>query len=96
MDLLYQRYASPFSFMSQAIKAGRFADFVINFIITINEEKDEQSLWEYYLSRVYGVSFKEFKDGLDEDKKNQEMSERTKEAIIKDAQNILKNFNPEM
>lgn len=96
MDLLHQRYASPFSFMSQAIKAGRFTDFVFNFMDTINKEKDEEALWEYYLSRVYGVSFKEFKEGLNEDQKNREMSERTKEALIKDAQNILKNFNPEM
>ena len=96
MDLLYQRYSSPFSFMSQAIRAGRFTDFVVNFIDTVNEEKDEESLWQFYLSRVYDVSFNNFKKDLEDRKKNRDMTERTMEAIIKESDNILENFNPEM
>ena len=96
MDLLYQRYASPFSFMSQAIRAGRFTDFVFSFMDAINKEKDEEALWQYYLSRVYDVSFNDFKKNLEDRKKNQDMTERTMEEILKESDNILENFNPEM
>ena len=82
--------------MSVAIRAGRFTEFVYEFMDIVNKEKDEEALWQYYLSRVYDVSFNQFKTDLDDRKKNQDMTEQTMAAIIKESDNIIENFNPEM
>ena len=46
MDLLFQRYASPFLFVDGMIQTGRFAEFVIEFIKTTNQEKEIEKLEE--------------------------------------------------
>ena len=95
MDLLYQRYASPFSFLDGIIQSGRFYDFVVYFDRTIAKEKEEKTLWEYYLHRVYDKSFEAWKEEMRNDLKNKNMSERTIETTVQDSVNILNNFNPE-
>lgn len=95
MDLLYQRYASPFSFIDGMILSGRFDEFVMSFWNTSQEEKNEATLWEYYIHRVFEGSFEEFKKGLQNNIDHQNMSERTIETTINHTMNILNNFNPE-
>ena len=98
MDLLCRRYASPFSIINQYLKVGRFAFFVDSIIRTENEEKDEKTLWEYYLSprmQFYEGSFDEFKEGLKNDRNNANLSAKSIEATVNDSMQILKNFNPE-
>lgn len=94
MDLLYQRYASPFSFIDGAIQAGRFAEFVVEIWNTAQKEKDEQTLWEYYLHKVWEGSFEDFKEGLRQDIANQNMSEHSIEATVKNSLEILGAFTP--
>ena len=94
MDLLFKRYANPFPFMDGMIQTGRFTEFVRSFLEKTNSEREEQTMWEFYLHKVWEGSFTEFKDGVENDRKNQQMSEKTMETTIKDSMNILKNFNP--
>ena len=94
MDQLFKRYADPFPFMDGMIQTGRFTEFVRSFLEKINSEREEQTMWEFYLHKVWEGSFTEFKDGVENDRKNQQMSEKTMETTIKDSMNILKNFNP--
>ena len=95
MDLLYKRYASPNSFMDGMIQTGRFCEFVNNFVKTVNEEKEEQLDWEFWLHKVWEGTFQEFKDDIATNKRNQTMSKQTIEATIKDSLSILKNFKPD-
>ncbi len=95
MDLLYQRYASPFSFLDGIIQSGRFYDFVVYFDKTIAKEKEEKTLWEYFLHRVYDKSFEAWKEEMWNDIKNKNMPERTIETTVQNSMNILNNFNPE-
>lgn len=94
MDRLHQRYADPYPFMDGMIQTGRFAEFVQQFLETDHKEREEQTSWEYFLHKVWEGSFADFKAEMDNNKKNQQMSERTMETTIKDSMNILKNFNP--
>ena len=94
MDRLFQRYADPFPFMDGMIQTGRFYDFVRQFLETDYKEREEQTSWEYFLHKIWEGSFTDFKAAMENDKKNQQMSERTMETTIKDSMNILKNFNP--
>lgn len=94
MDLLYQRYASPFSFMDGMISTGRFTEFVEDFVKMVSKEKEDKLDWEYFLHKVYDMSFNEFKEEIKTNKENQEMSEQTIETTVKNSLDILKNFKP--
>ena len=60
MDLLFQKYASPFLFLDEVIRTSRFSDFVITFLDLRAEEKEEKELWEFFLHKVYGKSWNKF------------------------------------
>ena len=95
MDLLFKRYASPFLFVDGMIQTGRFCDFVDDFIKTINQEKEDQNDWEFFLHKVWEGSFKDFKEEIENNKQNQNMSKRTVETTVNHSMNILNSFNPE-
>ncbi len=94
MDLLFKRYASPFLFMDGMILTDRFSEFVDEFVQTVMKENEEETSWEFYLHKVQEGSFKDFMDELDNNTKNQNMSERTIETTIQNSMDILNNFTP--
>ena len=95
MDLLFKRYASPFSFIDGMMQSGRFDEFVVEFVTTINEEKEDKSLWEFYLHKVdSAISYKDFVEEVETDNKNQQMSEQDKASTVNMAMDILNNFIP--
>lgn len=95
MDLLFKRYASPFPFIDGMIQTGRFSEFVSEFIRTVNEEIEDQTSWEFYLNKVQDGSYKDFKDELETNRQNQNISKHDIESTVQQSINILNNFNPE-
>ena len=95
MDLLFKRYASPFIFLDGVLRTGGFCDFIDNFTATIQEETEEQRLWEYFLLRVWEGSFEDFKANIKNNEKNVNMSVNEIETTVNHSLNILNNFNPE-
>ena len=95
MDSLFKRYANPFLFMDGMIQTGRFSYFVRSFWKEIHEEEDEKTLWDFYIHRVFDSSFNDFREGIENDKKNRSMTEQAMETTIKHSMNILQNFSPE-
>lgn len=95
MDLLFARYADPFSFINGMILTGRFDEFVSSFMQTIHEEKEEETQWQFFLHKVLEGSYEEFKNRVKVRTEHQNMSERTIETTVKHSMNILQNFNPE-
>lgn len=94
MDLLYQRYASPFSFIDGMIETGRFSEFVDNFVDTSNQEKQEKYNWEFFLHKVFDKSYTEFEESIKVNAETQNMPIETIETTIQDSMNILNNFKP--
>ena len=94
MDLLFTRYASPFSFIEGMIQTGRFDEFVVEFLKTVSDEREEKTMWEIYLHKIHEGSYKDFVDEIENDKKNQNMTEDDKESILQNSLSILNNFNP--
>ena len=86
MDLLFSKYASPFSFLDELISNGDFLEWVLSFI----DFDNERTVWELWLHKEFEKSFGEFKDSIL--KKPEEIN---LETTIKDSQNILNNFVPE-
>ncbi len=87
MDLLFSKYASPFSFIDPMIQTLRFSEFVDE-ILTLESEKKE---WEFYLHKVFNKSFDEFKNSMEQPKVSKEQIETTVQNSI----SILQNFIPE-
>ena len=91
MDLLFKKYADPFSLLSGYIQTSRFCEFINAFV----KQNNEDDRWEYFLHKVWDKSYAEFCDALQVTQDLQEMSEADMEATIKESMNILGNFNPE-
>ena len=94
MDLLFKRYASPFSFVDGMIQTCRFSEFVDSFLETVGKEKEEEINWEFFLHKVWEGSFQSFKEELENNKQNQSMSKGTIETTVQHSMNILNNFSP--
>lgn len=93
MDLLYRRYASPFSFIDGMIRTGRFHEFVVSFWNTTKKEESEERNWQYFLHKVFEGSYEDFKKELKTSSENRNMSERTIETTIKQSMNILQKLD---
>ena len=94
MDLLFKRYASPFSLLDIMLQSDRFDDFVVNLI----NEENEQKLWELYLHHGWlNKSFEDFKHDVlvpKSDHVSKKVTEKEIEATINHSKEILNSFNP--
>lgn len=102
MDLLAQRYASPFLMLDEFIKTKQLHDFSIEVLSTIAKEKKqerEQKLYEYrlqfYLHRVFDMTFDEYLDSLENPQEESgEMSHEEIGNTINESKKMLEGFIP--
>ena len=92
MDLLFKRYASPFILLDNLLLTNSTSEFIDDFFKFVNEEKEEQVRWEFFLHKIYDKTWKEFINevNISNDEKEIELG-----ATIKKSKNILNNFTPE-
>ncbi len=88
MDLLFSRYASPYLLADAVITYGRFQHFIIGMF----DKEDDRVQWEYYLHRVYGKSFAEYREDIKELGRSYAMTNGQVAAQLKEAGNILHGF----
>ena len=91
MDLLFKRYADPFSLLDGYIRTARMCEFISAFV----KRKQEEDRWEFYLHKVWDKSWSEFCETLQTAQDVQEMSEDDIETTVKKSMAILGNFHPE-
>ena len=78
--------------LDRIIRTNRLCEFAREVIQTHNEETKEKTLWEYYLHRVFDMSFQDFKDSLP-----QEADVPSDEEIVETiscSADMLNGFNP--
>ena len=92
MDLLFKRYASPYSFIQGMIDTGRFEEFVKNFVLTVNKEKSDKTEWEFFLHKVFDKSYNEWQEEVRTINKNQQISAVDVETTIKHTNDIINQF----
>lgn len=91
MDLLFKRYADPFSLLNGYIQTSRFCEFFNAFI----EQKAEDDRWEFFLHKVWDKTYPEFCKALQTSQDLQGMSDNDIETTVKKSMDILGNFKPE-
>lgn len=95
MDLLFKRYASPFSIINQMIVLERFNEFVTEFIIIKNEDTDNDTFWQMYLHSAFlECTYDEFKSKLGIRKESEPVEKVNFETTIQASREILNNFKP--
>lgn len=81
--------------LDKMILMGRFSEFVQEFVRIRNEELEDQTRWEFWLHKVFDMSFKEFLDKADRGREsNETLSDEVLEATIKDSMGIINGFCP--
>ena len=91
MDLLFKRYASPFLLIDQLILTNGLDKFIDDLFKFMEEEKQEQTKWEFFLHKIYDKSWKEFCNEIEVS--NVENNVDIGGTLIK-SKNILTNFTP--
>lgn len=75
------------------IRTRRFNEFLNEFIRIHNKEQDDKATWEFYLHRVYDMSFKDFLDTLPKEGE-QAPSEAVLAATVTNSASLLNDFVP--
>lgn len=95
MDLLSQRYASPFLILDDFIRLQQLHEFVYEVLKKISEEKVHEARWQYYLHRVYDMSFEEYVRRCEQPQKaDKGMTHEEIGTVISDSKKILEGFIP--
>ena len=96
MDLLAQRYASPFLILDEFIRLHQLHDFVLETIKTIADEKVQEVRWQYYLHKVYGMSWDDFLIKCEQPQQGEQyMTHEEIGSVIDESKRILNGFVPE-
>ena len=88
MDLLFQRYASPFVLLDSLIMTNSLNNFVSDFIGFVKEDNE----WEFFLHKVYDKSWSEFRSEIKppENEKPIDLG-----ATLIKSKNMFNTFTPE-
>ena len=95
MDLLAQRYASPFLMLDEFIRTKQLHDFTIEVLNLIAEEKTHNARWEYYLHRFIDIPFEEYVKQCEERMKEPKgISHEEIGNTINESKKMLEGFMP--
>lgn len=92
MDLLSQRYANPYSILDDFIQSGQLGDFTIQALKTIADEKLQEQRWQYYLHRVFDMSYEDFVLLCEKKPEKHEMTDAEKQNVIAKSTELLDGF----
>lgn len=82
MDLLSQRYASPFLVLDDFIRLHQLHDFVVEIFNKISKEKIEGNRWEFYLHKVYrNITFEKYIEMCEEEQRRRNADKMTHKQI---------------
>ena len=93
--MLFQRYASPMIILDRMIQTGRFLEFVCEFIRLRNEELEDQTKWEFYLHKVFDMTYQDYlaqAGGTAET--GDDMTPDALQSTVKESMGIINSFCP--
>ena len=95
MDLLSQRYANPFLILDNFIKINQLYELTVDILKTIADEKIHDARWEYYLHKVWEMSFEDYVkecERMQHEKSEQHMTHEQIGNVINDSKKMLEEF----
>lgn len=96
MDLLSQRYASPYLILNDFIRLQQLHNFVIEIVTKIAEEKAHEARWQYYLHKVFDMSFEEYVRRCEQSQESESsMTHQEIGNVINESKLMLEGFIPE-
>ena len=96
MDLLAQRYASPFLILDEFIRLKQLHEFIVDTLTRIADEKVHNIRWEFWLHKVFDRTFEDFVRQCEEpEAKDQELDCAKIGSIISDSKAMLNGFVPD-
>lgn len=96
MDLLAQRYASPFLLLEEFIRLHQLHEFVVETLKTIAEEKVHEARWQFYLHKVFDMSFDDYVRKCEQPKAGEQyMTNKEIGNVINESKKMLEGFVPE-
>ena len=81
--------------MDMMIQTGRLHEFVCEVIKTRNEEKEEETAWEFWLHKVFEGSWADFRASLNDNSTKAAPTRKELADTVKQSGNILANFHPQ-
>ena len=96
MDLLAQRYASPFLILDEFIRLQQLHDFAVEIMKSIANEKAYDARWQYYLHKVFDMSFEDYvkKCEQSQESKDDYMTHEEIGDVINDSKKMLEGLVP--
>lgn len=95
MDLLAQRYASPFLILDEFIRLQQLHEFLVQTLTRIADEKVHDARWQFWLHKVFDMTFEDYVRKCEEPEQETEINYAQIGSIISDSQNLLNGFVPE-
>lgn len=93
--MLFSKYSSPLILLDMMIATRRLAEFVNEFVKIRNEDTEEQTAWEFWLHKVYDMTYKEFVSQMNNRKEYTEIpSQIALESTVKESWGIINSFCP--
>ena len=77
------------------IRTHRFADFVMELLKIYSDEREDQTLWEFWLHKVYDMTFEDFMNSVQTNKApiNKPSSRAEMEQTVRHSFEMLNNFS---
>lgn len=96
MDLLAQRYASPFLILDDFIRLHQLHEFAMEILKTIAEEKIHNARWDFWLHKVFSnMSFDEYVRKCEQSQvQEQGMTHEQIGNVINESKKMLEGFVP--
>ena len=95
MDLLSKRYADPYLILDDFIRLQQLHEFLETIMQSIAEEKVQDIRWEYYLHKVWDMSYEEYIAACGSKVKPEQKTALKKDEVVQIIQNsndILEEF----
>ena len=92
--MLFQRYASPMVILEKMVQARRLSEFVREFVNIRNNELVEKTQWEYWLHRVFDMSFGEYLERSSVDTRAETVNTVNLAQTVSDSFDMVNSFCP--
>ena len=82
--------------LEQMMQAGRLAEFIDELGQIMWQEKADKQRWDFWLHRVFDMTFDEYVQLCEDSMQQNESSEKNDiEATVKHSYEMMENFHPE-